>query len=192
MRKSVLVALAVLAMPLASFGYNLDLLVGGAASIDFNPAVDTEILVDVVTDVATDGVNFNIVVDNGASDGIWGMGAPGLTAYGVYGASDRWFATYDVAADTDLATLNTMGNEIYFKGAGQAAAGTVATYRVVPVGTLTMGEVYEMSAGTDAYGWGNFFGGLEGGAPLIVNIVPEPATALLLLVALPFLRRRNG
>ena len=74
----------------------------------------------------------------------------------------------------------------------------LSTYELQHI-LVTVGDSYLITAdniGDPLNGWMNFVdAGMMGGwnvmAPLQVDIVPEPATALLLLGALPFLRRRR-
>ena len=82
--------------------------------------------------------------------------------------------------------------------AGPAGA-VIATYEIQPIG-VAVGDTYLLFAsdkpplpvGQGYSGYYGYYGGpWQMEHPLLINITPEPATALLLLGALPFLRRRR-
>ena len=79
------------------------------------------------------------------------------------------------------------------------AGAVIATYEIQPIG-VAVGDTYLIYASSSplmppGQGYSGYYG-MYGGPwnaeiPLQVNITPEPATALLLLGVIPFLRRRR-
>jgi hypothetical protein len=119
-------------------------------------------------------------------------------------AFDSTISVYDgFAGFNDLATINAAGAETFFDvGTTILPAdtpGIVATY-TMEIDCDCAGQcpgTLVIDASSDAYGLGNRpspeAAGLYSSAsvPLTINCVPEPATALLLIGAIPFLRRRR-
>jgi len=94
-------------------------------------------------------------------------------------------------------------------GITYAGAGLMGIYEILPNVPLAQGDYYEISLWTDPYfnitgttgqlfelvggpaGPGNLVPFTAASVVLGIDIVPEPATALLLLGAIPFMRRRR-
>jgi len=200
MRKLVLVV-AILALPGLAFASKLDVQSGGASAITLPLNSAGPIVIDVMlTDTiagAIDGALYNIHANNGAADALFD-----ITTY----ANGNLFLAGDylmgVAAGGNVPPFNMAAvpsSEGYAKTSGallDGASGTLATYTIQPVAPLAAG-VYVISVTYDPDGYngvsagGSIFGFDPASVPLTINVLPEPASALLLLGAIPFLRRRR-
>jgi hypothetical protein len=213
MRKLVLL-LAILALPGLAFGdpEHLDVGIGGLPGgvISMPPAVNP-ITIDVLltSAIAIDGAQYSLYTD------LNGMGPGSGDHLVTYDALTPWIngvlfmglgIDYQMhigtgaGAGMTMAAINMQAPEMYFKNYGSVppvVAGLLAQY-VIHVAPLNPGDTLAIYAGADPMGmFGNgyiTYGGAGGGpwhqgAPLIIT--PEPATMLLLLGALPFLRRRR-
>ena len=102
-----------------------------------------------------------------------------------------------------IAAVGAQTNESYYtgnpSGYGPSAGAKIASHWIEPAVTLNAGDKYVLTLDTDAYGLGAGVLWLDdtntswsaGGPVLTIDIVPEPTSMLLLLGALPFLRRRR-
>jgi hypothetical protein len=190
----------------------------GSNVIPVPPAPGTMIQIEVysVSDVNLDGVQFSFSVNGGANDADLNTAAAGLlgdapgrptfppTPVGEWDIGDYNFATgfgSVYGTSTPLPAVNAASPEVWATPAGsQVAAGTrfIDTYQVIYNGGS---GVQVINLNLDVYGHGNSYiygGGSSSGnyAPpgdgsANLTIMPEPATALLLIGALPFLRRRR-
>jgi MYXO-CTERM domain-containing protein len=159
-----------------------------------------------------DGIQFQLICDSSTSDSDWQFDADS-----TYWQNGSLFADSEVTSNVklgypdygepyeDLDYINGAGAEVYFKGSGEyvypVTQGHVATYvlELEDPGSAEVSTIYKFSGIRDDYSKGNTpsqsvgvdCGGYTGGDELWVHIVPEPATALLLLGAVPFLRRRR-
>jgi MYXO-CTERM domain-containing protein len=189
MRKLVL-ALAILALPgLAMAQPNLDATQGGLTAISV--PIGAPITVDVDLGAATtvnSGLQYNLTVDAGASDALFTVQSvtdmsPG-TVLPVGG-----FVAGTLVAPINLGASNPTA-EGYFNiapyGPGLPIAQWVLTCAAVGVYTIQADTPMNASNGADGIPWTTGMG-----KALVVTVTPEPATALLLLGALPFLRRRR-
>jgi hypothetical protein len=208
MRKLVLL-LAILALPGLAFGQvSLDVGVGGVpGGVSGGGAIAIDVLLN--TPIPLDGVQYSLSAE------LNGMGAGSGDALVTYDVITPWVngTTFTglggdytqligVGAGNGMtmAAMNMMGPELYFKSFGTTpaplAAALVATYNVT-VAPLNPGDVLVITAGADPMGmFGNgysYAGGTQGGPfhPGLGLTIPEPASILLLLGALPFLRRRR-
>jgi len=201
MRKGLIVVIALLAIPGLAFGQT-QLDVVGPAEYDYT--VGGPLTIDVVVSNlpagGLNGLQYSITADGGASDANWMLDPATPYANGtVFLASDYLSFIGFAGAGMPLNVVNMSAPELYFKSFGTAlAGGTVASYTLLPTIDLSplAGQTVTFSATVDP-GFGN---GPSPGGPgawsaesqdLAVKIVPEPATALLLIAALPFLRRRR-
>jgi MYXO-CTERM domain-containing protein len=225
----VLAAVALLALPMTSFGWTIELDVvesgTGASEITIdcslgNPQlVSVDVLLTSDYEVAIvppeppftkglDGVQYQLEANGSALDSCvdfitdgtaWVNGTVFTGA--EYSGKIAGYAPYPPF--NNLATINAAGAELYFKGAGAyvypVTDGLVATYTFyVDCECVDCDGQIVIDAISDDYGHGNnpapvadIGHGYTGGSALIINCVPEPATALLLLGAIPFLRRRR-
>jgi hypothetical protein len=98
----------------------------------------------------------------------------------------------------DLLPSILMGNVGTLSGNVLLGAPVMTLSLTCPVGTPlgTVGKLSTDLGQTDPENFGGTvsdFGGVEGGqATAVIRVIPEPATALLLLAAVPFLRRRHA
>ncbi len=206
--------MALLALPLSVWGVTLELdLVDadtGLSSASYNPDtglfgtglpyVNIKVILSHDFEPGLDAIQFQLDVDNALSDAKWGMEASPATNGTVFTSGQYYYQLYNNKAPGTLESINPQGAEIFFIQDYQTylaplTNGWVATYRVVPMGTFMLGETYEFSAIHSNYwpGYGVYEGDTipySGGASLSVTIVPEPAIALLLMMALPLLSRR--
>ena len=218
MRKFVLL-LAILALPGLAFGQPpvvyMSAEVAGSNTVDMQ--APGPIVIDVFINVTNaaggpDGWQYNLSVDGGANDHVlttdpnpdivWGIFQPGLFMVtpaeyiGVGQNKNIWDLT-----NTTLAGCNAVGAEVW-----QMAAGSL------PVGKFLLGQygmsfngpvgTYVIDLNSNNYGWGSGVVTYNSGANNttmvppgdgsdLLTITPEPASILLLLGALPFLRRRR-
>jgi len=199
---------SLLALPVMSYAYNIHLDVvssTGASTATFNKDLDTSITVKVLlnSDTALNGWNYNVTANQGAGDTAWGMtGSPKVE--GNYAGNLAGEVYTSANTPGTLSAINYIGGENYFWITGSCAAvvdGLVATLTIVPLGPLTVGQhvTFGVDANADGglYGNGNAFNLSTGDIPMTgnlldVTITPEPASALLLLLAVPFIRRRTA
>jgi hypothetical protein len=204
MRKYVLL-LAILALPGMSFGQTntqLDIvynaataapLVGGV--VQFDPGVHSSIIFDVVfqnpLSQSVTGLQYLIDLAPVAEEANWSWDAGTPWTNGTLFSAGMWQAGVQFGG-AGLA-MNVWGSpEAVFVGASPAitTGGLVATYEIVATGGTLSNFSIGVPTGSppaDAVPVGL----LDPGIFLPVNIVPEPASVLLLLGALPFLRRRR-
>ncbi len=192
MRKALMV-LVLLAWPLASFGaVNLNLLGG---PVIFTPGVDTQIQFDiqVSADTSFDGIEW--ILDGGSTmNSEWSVSAcddsMNATQLAYMASVYLDFVTPGVSTLQDA--IDSGAQVSYFRFIGYTAAGTYNYMRVtlVPVVELTPGT-YTLSASGPTTFW-TPTGEQLGGTPLEITVTPEPASALLLLLAAPFIRRRTA
>lgn len=164
------------------------------------PYVNIKVLLSHDFEPGLDALQFQLDVDNAASDAKWGMQASPATKGTVFTSGQYSYQLYNIKSPGTLATMNAQGAEVflitdYETHLTPLTNGWLVTYQVVPMGTFMPGETYEFSAVHSNY-WSNggFFGietiPFSGGSNLSITIVPEPATALLLMMALPLFSRR--
>jgi len=135
-------------------------------------------------------------------DGIqWSWMGSGLAYAGdawsngaIFSAGD-YQGNADGSIGSDLATSSAGFPESYFKGTPGAlpATGVMAMYEVTNLNALAVNDSIVLGVGDAGPG---YFTSPTGGVPTsssltITVVVPEPATGLLLLGAIPFLRRRR-
>ena len=128
-------------------------------------------------------------------------GNPGATGFTGLGGDYVQLIGVGMGNGATMAAINLMGPELYFKTFGQTPLlnnALLASYVIHVTGPVVIGDQIAIMAGADPnnmFGNGYISGAAGGpwdqGAPLIIDIVPEPASILLLLGALPFLRRRR-
>ena len=220
MRKLILL-LAILALPGLAMAEHLDVVSGGAPAILVDPMVSTgPIVIDILltTAIPLDGAQYSLSADlngggPGTGDGLvsydaatpWvhALGPTGFTGLG--GDYVQLIGVGAIPPGSTFAAVNTMGPELYFKSFGQTPLlnnALLCSYTIHLTGPVSLGDQIVIMAGADPgpgpngmFGNGYISGTAGGpwhpGAPLVIDIVPEPATMLLLLGALPFLRRRR-
>jgi hypothetical protein len=216
MRKLVLL-LAILALPGLALGQpQLDVGVGGApgAVVAVPPLGPIVIDVLLTSGIPLDGAQYSLsaeLVIGGVPMGP-GSGDPLVmydpvtpwingTLFTGVGLDYVMLIGTGAGNGATMAMMNMSGPEMYFKGSGSIAPQPVpallAQY-VIHVAPLAPGDRLLITAGADPMGmFGNGYiinGGAGGGpwhpgVPLVIT--PEPASILLLLGALPFLRRRR-
>jgi hypothetical protein len=216
MRKLVLL-LAILALPGLALGQTLDVGIGGVPGVSIvNTGAPITLDVLITTPMQIDGAQYSLTAElllGGVPQGP--MSADGMVTYdpvapfangtvfaiGDYNSAIGVPAGAPMGAGLTMAAINGgMGPELYFNGVvggGPApqVLGLLAQY-VVTVAPLGPGMSVQIRADVDP-GFGNGYltnGGAGGGAwhqSLPLTITPEPASILLLLGALPFLRRRR-
>lgn len=199
MRK-VLLALVLLAWPVAAFGVDMGLLGG---PVTFTPGVDTEITFDLNMTVAaneTSGVQWLLLWDDANQNTLWEVS--NVDASVNASSCTRDFPGYSVAENLGMSLQqfsDAMQFESWFKGSvGLHPAGTflLAKVTIKPLADLSAYAGQTFTLGIPGEEHGNVF--TAEGNPigtsqaLVVNIVPEPASALLLLLAAPFIRRRTA
>lgn len=190
--------------------------VDGSGAIQFDPTIHTSIIVDVVvldpaipdTWMANYFLSSNLNAGGITSgDADW-MFDPvnARVALGPIGAAfqptDRIVG--GIAGGLTLAQAGAGGIEQYMTfGLPFMSPVLVMSHELQLVGSPVVGDQYLIHSDLNAYGSpsplpgsGSFTAGgglipFVGGQPLVVDIVPEPASVLLLLGALPFLRRRR-
>ena len=221
MRKFVLALAiaALLALPGMSFGQNDIYAVSGyldappgvldgvadsgvpAISIPAGPA-GTPIVVDIAIESAVQwaGATFVLTADSGGGP----MSGNADWIYSAFVSSPMITAADWGAGGGDPVTKGQMGSPLgmafgptaFFNQMGWYAAGEaqVCSFTLMSAAPLLVGQSWMIEADFDpGVGVGVTPPGAfsPGSADLLVNVVPEPATALLLLGALPFLRRRR-
>ena len=220
MKKGVLiVAMAILALPglamaqpIANVTQNAasTIPVDGAGVLQFDPGIHTSIIIDVVADWQTNqhyAATYYVASDLnsgglGTGDTDWTYD---LTNFIIQGNSyldpgERMGS--GIAAGLDLGQAWAAGRQQYATFMSIYGPGPVilASHEIVFAGPGTLNDLYTIDASSQIGGLacglaGPASGGASllyaGGTPLQVEIVPEPATALLLLGAIPFLRRRR-
>ena len=198
MRKFVLL-LAILALPgLAMAQPQLDVsspsAVGGVITVDLNALAPITIDVSCpATSTVTSTMQYSLTA--GAADA--GLDFGGLAHSAILPPAQYFQLMYfggvanmPALIGQSMAVVNTTVAEGY--NMTLPCYGAVATWTLNPNASLAAGS-YTISA--DQLVWpqnsidGVPFTGI--GQTLTLNVVPEPATALLLLGALPFLRRRR-
>jgi len=219
-RYLVLAVMALLALPVMTMAWTieLDLAQTGTGATAISVAPGTAISVDVrltsnyqytaappPNPKGLDGIQYQIESDSKVTDGLWNFPTDGtaMTLGTVFASSEltSQIATYAPygAPYNNLAVINSYGAEVGFKGQGTWVLASnnalVATYAMI---APSAPGVYVLSGIKNDYGWGNnpapvaSTGGYTGGDSLTVTVTPEPATALLLIGAIPFLRRRRA
>ena len=212
---------ALLALPGMSFGQNdiyvlsgyLDTPPGvinggpdsGIPQIDVAPGpMGTPIVIDIAVESAVQwaGVSFAVTADSGGgpmsgnADWIYNNWVSGVTPQpGDWGAGGGDPITKGQMG-LDLNSWGPMGPTAAFSGMGWYPAGEqlVCTFTLTSAAPLLVGQTWMIEAdfdpgfGTGVTPPGSFS---VGSLDLLVNVTPEPATALLLIGALPFLRRRR-
>jgi len=117
--------------------------------------------------------------------------SPSVTNGAVFSASD-----YQGFADNTGGALAAAFPESFFKGTpgAVAASGNLISYDVTNTGAMAVGDVLTLNVGDAAFGFFTTPSGASPsvGSPLTITVTPEPATALLLVGAIPFLRRRRA
>ena len=167
MRKGLIVAIALLALPGLALANKVDVVSGGMSSIvtDGASPIPIDVILSDTAPGALDGVQYSFTVDGGVNDGLLDI------------------TTYTIG------TLFLAGDAIGVISAGMVA---LPSYTLMPVAPLPVGN-YVVSATIDP-GFGNGVtpvGGFDPASVPLTIIVPEPASILLLLGALPFIRRRR-
>jgi len=191
MRNKVLLAVvALLAIPAFTYAAASMTLSGSgipAGGLDANGSFT--LTLGLSTDVALDGLQWQLMVDNKAHDSLFA---------GAVGTLGDWFTNGFASGDLTSAmgtgtdgSLAGQNPEFAFKNSGTAAArtGSLLSYTITalnaPAGTYEFGLVADQTM-------------LSSGAPISplgsfrVQVIPEPASVLLLLAAVPFLRRRHA
>ena len=210
MRKLVLL-LAILTLPGLALGQSLDIGVGGApvGSI-LQSANPNPIIIDVLlnTPIPLGGVQYSISAElNGGGPGsgdtlvTYDLTTPWINGALFTGVGGDYLGVIGVGAGNGqtMQAVNMTAPDSYFKNFGTTpaplTAGLVAQY-VIHVAPLNPGDSLAITAGANPYAYmANGYitatgaGPWHPGAPLIIT--PEPASILLLLGALPFLRRRR-
>lgn len=186
MRNKVLLAVvALLAIPAFTYAAGSMTLSGVPGQIPVGGSFT--LTVGLSSDVALDGLQWKLAVDGGANDGKF---------TGQVGALGDWFTNGFTAGEltstmTSAVSLAGLNPDYAFKNSGTAAArtGSLLSYTITAVGA-TEGFY---SFGFDA---ANTILVPDGSTPQLgsfrVQVIPEPASALLLLAAVPFLRRRHA
>ena len=208
MRKLVLL-LAILALPGlamaqptmdASSPADLDL----DGIINYDPNIDTQIVVDVALGPATTvngACQYSLSIDGMANDADWDLGNVAQTN----GLFFMGGAMTDTAGGTmpagylvgqSMAIVNATVAEGYMAMGAYGPGAPMATWTITgnnAVLSTKVGTSQLIQADFPVWPSNNVDGAPLAGAgvALLVNIVPEPATALLLLGAIPFLRRRR-
>jgi hypothetical protein len=219
MRKYVLVLAiaAMLALPGLTFGQaSLDVVENGTGNnlVIMDPNISNVLKLDVLLNTAMghNGAQYSVTTDYmgggpGSGDAMWIYDpAVPFTIGTVYPIGDYvggiglppWSPP---GPGSTLQAVNQTWAESFFAYSGlKMGGGLLATYHIQLVGAVNPGDIFLITAGTEPgpaylgnalmdanYGmvpWGQ-------GAALTVQIIPEPASLLLLLGALPFLRRRR-
>ena len=183
--------------------------------IGFDPSVDTQVVVDLYLDVAANtGIGFFLSSDSGAGastgDALWTVSAftAGTLPFG-WGPMPGAYMIPGTGVGATLAANNTdpslggpgPANLFNMYGGAYPAGSLLGTATLVPTGgaaafagligtTLSIEADHDMNyPATGATIDGLLPTGTS--VDVLVNITPEPATALLLLGAIPFLRRRR-
>ena len=209
------VTLAQVGAPIGEVHYNsatVAPLDGGA--VQFDPTIHSSIIVDIV--ITDPGIlqmysaYYFLSADlNGGGittgDGDWTYDASNAKNYtGMDGASGD-LVTGGIAGGLTLAGAGNAGIEQYSFGTALPSPVSIVSHEILLTGSPIVGDQYVLHSDSLTTGYPSSgvtpgvtsfesFGmniGFVGGVPLVVDIVPEPATALLLLGALPFLRRRR-
>ena len=197
MRKLVL-ALAILALPgLAMAQPTLDVSesVTKAPIIAYDPSVDTQIVIDVdlgpLTAVAA-ALQYSVCIDGMANDADWILG----NVVQTNGLFQMGGAMPSGLAGSPMNVVNATVAEGYMAMMPYGPGAPIATWTLAGNNAALAGKVGTTQLiQADIMVWPT--NGVDGapfpvlGMPLLVDIVPEPATALLLLGAIPFLRRRR-
>jgi hypothetical protein len=146
----------------------------------------------------------DLTVTGKASPSFFGTAA-GAEGFGSvfcagFGCPTTYFAIGDFTPSDDVLDTAT-GSELLFRSSGYTAmanlqGATVVGYELawdtsLPVGTYTV-SLSGGSIWTSADADGILLSGPLTDANFVLTVVPEPATALLLLGALPLLRRRRS
>ena len=192
---------AVLVLPALAFGgASYTLTSGGSSAITIDTKVSSTFTVDIgITHDYTEGVGgFNCALNASVSD--------------VFSQTGRTVHLSDWDANTLDGKLFT-GNPLIKTAAlaGQDLGGICVAYpsyvwsgsplatQTVNMSTTASPGVYTLSLGSPGLAGLNVFMGAEGteadvgAAPTLeVTVIPEPASMLLLVGALPFLRRRRS
>ena len=195
MKKYVLL-LAILALPgLAMAQPTMDVLIGAAPGvITYNPFTDTSINFDVHVGgiPPMGGIQYSVAIDGQANDADWLLNNVVQKSFMMFmGGAMTWVPSL---VGSPMTVVNATAAEGYMGGCGPGqivASWTLDGNNASLLGKLNTTQIIQ----ADIMVWPN--NGIDGvafagaGVPLQVNIVPEPASVLLLLGALPFLRRRR-
>jgi hypothetical protein len=193
--KSLVAAIALLAMPMVSLAApTMSATVGGLTSLNVAPGPVNLAIQGIFNSdgMTVGGYQHNVIASHPA---LFSYGNPSveMTGNGGFAAADLFFS-YAPGED-----LPGFGSITVFKASGEAPAANnvhVETVNVVskaalPVGSYTFafGGSADEAFLTNAQ---NPFGVPFGpGGVFTLNVIPEPASALLLLAAVPFMRRRK-
>lgn len=212
MRKFVLLVAtaALLALPGLTLAQTLDAFEAGTglAAITYDPFVGGSIFVDSYlgpnTTVNTfSNMQYNLTTNGGGMDGNFDvLSLVELSAMTKVGGVGN-IGTL-IPPPVNLATLNytpnpTGGAEGYANFGGPYGPGKpIAQWELQPTaaGLIVLQGMVGGSITVEASTMVNASNGVNGlpilgGAPLVVNLVPEPASVLLMLGVIPFLRRRR-
>ncbi|MHC4795147.1 MAG: PEP-CTERM sorting domain-containing protein [Planctomycetota bacterium] len=178
--------------------------VATAAPITFDVLVSSPI--------ALDGAQYNLSAElsiggvpqgPGSGDGLINFDAVtpwinGVVFTGLGGDYTQLIGVGTLPPGSSMAAYNAEGPELYFKNFGSTSAPLTAALMaqyVINVASLNPGDSLAITAGGSNFGNGYITDGGGGGGPwapgVPLIITPEPASILLLLGALLFLRRRR-
>ena len=191
-------ALAILALPgltMAQPSMDVSQTVTKAPIIQYDPWVDTQIVIDVDLGPATavnGGLQYSVCIDGQANDADWTLVnvVENSSLFPMGGAISSGLA------GSPMNVVNGTTAEGYMAMMAYGPGAPIATWTLAgdnPVLKTKVGTFQMIQA--DVMVWPT--NGVDGapfaalGVPLQVDIVPEPTTALLLPGAIPFLRRRR-
>ena len=201
--KKVLVLVTVLAfVPANAYGVSLALTSGDSSSIsiDTNTTGNITVDFDLATDTSVDGyatklkasvagvltgtartLNSPLNSPNTADGSLLPLAVG--TAYSASDVGAAWNEVDTVDADATVASWT-----FSYDTSGLAVGSTVVLAAGLQ-GFIPPTTTYDIPGGRWSYDGAS--SEMDGGTPLTINITPEPMSAMLLLAAVPFLRRRR-
>ena len=210
--KVLLALFALLAVPAVGFGQwsaTIDLNVGGATphEITLAPGATFTLFVDLDSNQPVSGIQYALCADGGASDGLFkgAFNAGDLNSYGSLFNKEiipnpNLYALGDLTSQMTggPVPLSGLAPELIFRTAGETGSSDMGIFPDSLVNytmTAPTTEGVFILCITDAIltnGQGNI--GLDRGLQFdtLTVITPEPASVLLLLAGVPFLRRRRA
>jgi len=190
----VLLVSVLLAWPMVGFGIDLALLGG---PINFDWEADTSLTFDLylISDEPFRGLQWLLLFEEEAQNNLWTV--THVDATGNESGLSHWYELYnDLSTGATLNEAAEYGAEQWMRSDGSTPAGTyfLCTVTIAPMFSMEpcVGETFTLVI-PEHYQVLDMSGNPIGtDTPLAVNIVPEPAGALLLLLAAPFIRRRTA